>query len=105
MAIDLTGLSSTPTTGTRGRVDNARTSGQSDKQDKASTAAPGQTETVKLSGEAQSLKKLEEQVAQLPDVDADRVAHVKRALEEGSFNIDPERIAAKLVDLEERLFG
>ncbi|HEY5717047.1 MAG TPA: flagellar biosynthesis anti-sigma factor FlgM [Motiliproteus sp.] len=104
MAIDLSGLSSRPTTSGSHRVGNASAdvSSKANKQE-APSSAPA--ETVKLSAEAQTLRKLEEQVAQLPDVDTDRVARIKQAIDDGAYKIDPERVAAKLLQLEDQLFG
>ena len=105
MAIDLNGLSSV-NTGTRTKVGNNATSSRGESAGKTPVAnAQPQPETVKLSSEAQTLSKLEESVAQLPDVDEAKVASIKQAIEEGSFAVDPERIAAKLTSLEGRLFG
>jgi len=104
MAIDLSGLSSRPTTGGSARVNSAPADASS-KSAKQQAPNSGSTETVKLSAEAQTLQKLEEQVAQLPDVDTDRVARIKQAIDEGSYKTDPERVAAKLLQLEDQLFG
>lgn len=104
MAIDLSGLSSRPTTGGTNRVSStpADTSAKSGNQGPESSSG---VETVKLSAEAQTLQKLEEQVAQLPDVDTDRVARIKQAIEDGSYSTNSERVAAKLMQLEDQLFG
>ena len=106
MAInDLTGLSSV-NAGTLGKassnVAGAR-DGVTEKQPAAT--AKTQPETVRLSPQAQMLNKLEEQVAQLPDADADRVSSIKQAIQDGTFSINPERIATKLASLEDQLFS
>ncbi len=104
MAIDLTGLPSL-NAGTRNKVSSNATSNRGDAgaNSPAASTAP-QPETVKLSSQAQMLSKLEERVGQLPEIDESRVASIKQSIEEGSFSIDPERIATKLTALEGRLF-
>ena len=104
MAIDFTGLSSRPTTGGSTRVGSPAADATA-KELKQNAASNAPAETVKLSAEAQTLQKLEETVAQLPDVDTDRVAQIKQAIEDGSYKTDPERVAAKLLQFEEQLFG
>ncbi|MEH6470268.1 MAG: flagellar biosynthesis anti-sigma factor FlgM [Halopseudomonas sp.] len=104
MAIDLTGLSSV-NAGTRSKASTNVASARSGAAEKQPAAAQTQPETVKLSSEAQMLNKLEEQVAQLPDTDESRIASIKQAVEDGSYSIDPERIASKLTSLEDQLFG
>lgn len=105
MAIDLTGLSSTSTASNRTRLDGNTGTGQSAKGEKSVDSPRPQSETVKLSSEALSLQKLEEQASSLPDVDSDRVAQIRQAIEDGSFNVDAERVAAKMIGLEQKLFG
>ncbi|WP_210395777.1 flagellar biosynthesis anti-sigma factor FlgM [Motiliproteus sediminis] len=104
MAIDFNGLSSRTNAGNTNRVSGNATDTPAKKaaQEGSPNAAP---ETVKLSAEAQTLQKLEEKVAQLPDVDADRVAQIKQAIEDGSYQVDSQRVAAKLLQLEDQLFG
>ncbi len=106
MAIDITGLTSI-NAGSRSKASDSALNSRSGADAGKSTAASAQPqpETVKLSNEAQSLNKLEETLSQLPDIDEGRIASIKQAIDEGSFTIDPERIADKLASLEGRLFG
>ncbi|MEH6651585.1 MAG: flagellar biosynthesis anti-sigma factor FlgM [Motiliproteus sp.] len=106
MAIDLSGLSSI-NAGTRSKVGTNTTNERSEPSGSktAATSTPSQPETVKLSDQAQTLGKLEEKVSQLPDIDESRVASIRQAIDDGSFSIDPERIAGKLTSLEGSLFG
>ena len=104
MAIDLTGLSSTPSTNTRSKLEGPGQSNSGKNQQEVSdnAAQPG---TVKFSNEAQSLQKLEEQVGQLPDVNSERVESIKKAIEDGSYGIDAERLATKILDLEGQIYS
>ena len=61
------------------------------------------SDRVSLTGEAQKLKELESELATQPVVDSQRVNAVRNALEDGSFAVDPQRIAEKLISLEQAL--
>ena len=58
---------------------------------------------VSLTGQAQQLRELETQLASQPVVDTQRVEAVRSAVEDGSFTVDPQRIADKLISLEQAL--
>ncbi|OMH29997.1 flagellar biosynthesis anti-sigma factor FlgM [Motiliproteus sp. MSK22-1] len=104
MAIDLTGLSSTPSTSTRSKLEGSGQSHSGKNQQEVSDKA-AQPGTVTFSNEAQSLQKLEEQVGQLPDVNSERVESIRKAIEDGSYGVDAERLATKILDLEGRIYG
>ena len=55
------------------------------------------TDTVSLSDNAVQLDKLGNSVASSPVVDAQRVEQVKQAIENGNYEVDPARIAEKLM--------
>lgn len=57
-------------------------------------------DSVRLSKEALSLKKLEDNIAKAPVVDQDRVASLKAAIADGSYKIDPERLAERILGAE-----
>ncbi len=104
MAIDLTGLSSTPSTSTRSKLDGLGAQQTAEKQPH-STDLSAPAETVKLSTEALSLQKLEEQVGQLPDVDAERVASIKQSIADGSYHVDAEQLADNILQFEDSTYG
>lgn len=76
-------------------------------------AAPGSTSAsggdhaagadVRLTSAARNLSAIEESLRALPAVDELRVAAVKQRLQDGSFEIDPQRIADRLLHLEDDL--
>ena len=70
--------------------------------EKNSAPAPA-TDQVSLTPEAQQLRNLEEQVAAQPVVDTQKVNTVKELLANGSYEIDPDRIAGKMMSLEKAL--
>lgn len=61
------------------------------------------SDRVSLTGMATGLKALEARLAQLSDVDTQRVEAVRRAIAEGSYPIRPERVAEKLFAFERAL--
>ncbi len=65
-------------------------------------AAPG-SDQVTLTPQAQQLRALEARIAEQPEVDSNRVAQVREALANGTFEVNPERIAARMSSLERAL--
>lgn len=58
---------------------------------------------VVLSQEAQTLGRLQAKINSSPDVDLEKVAEIRRAIAEGRFEINPERIAENMLNQEELL--
>lgn len=71
--------------------------------EKTGGPAGGTTDQVSLTPTAQQLRGLEQQIADQPVVDSQKVNAVKEALANGSFEINPERIATKMMSLEKAL--
>ncbi|WP_019531715.1 flagellar biosynthesis anti-sigma factor FlgM [Dasania marina] len=66
--------------------------------------APVSGDQVNLSSQAQTLKSLEGKLADLPEVNEERVASIKAAIESGEYRIDNNKIAEKLLS-SDALFG
>jgi negative regulator of flagellin synthesis FlgM len=55
---------------------------------------------VRLTGAARGMAALEQAVHAMPVVDEARVAEVKQRLQDGRYEIDPQRVADRLLRLE-----
>ena len=67
------------------------------------TGRPSTSDTVSLTNAAAQISNLENTLAELPVVDTQRVDAIKQALADGSYQIDAERVADKLLSLENSL--
>jgi negative regulator of flagellin synthesis FlgM len=73
-------------------------------QNAAPAAAAASSDSVSLTGTAAQLRQAEAQLASQPVVDAQKVSDVKGQINAGTFEIDPPRIAEKMVQMEQ-MFG
>lgn len=64
----------------------------------AAPVAKGPSDQVVLSQEAQTLGRLQAKINSSPDVDLEKVAEIRRAIAEGRFEINPERIAENMLN-------
>lgn len=62
-------------------------------------------DSLKLTGEATSLQAIERELSAAPAIDAQRVQAVREALQNGSYRIDPEAIASRMLDMDRQLQG
>lgn len=58
---------------------------------------------VRLSPQARQLRDIESQVAEQDAFDAKRVEDIRVAIAEGRYHVDPERLAARFLELELQL--
>lgn len=93
------------TNGLRSRSGNVAATPGEKTPPPATTGKPaGAKDNVVLSQEAQNLHKLQAKISSMPDVDAERVASIKKAIAEGKFEINAERIAENMLN-QEKLLG
>ena len=64
---------------------------------------PATSDTVSLTDTASRLKGLETAVASLPVVDTHRVENIRKAMAEGTYEVDNQKVAEKLLDFERAL--
>ncbi len=106
MAIDFKGINGPNQN--QGSVSQSRGSdsasrGQAAARQGAEGSNPSSDDTVELSPAVQVLQQLEASIRDLPEVNEQRVEEIRTAIAEGRFEINAERIAAKLVNLERSL--
>ncbi|WP_456374402.1 flagellar biosynthesis anti-sigma factor FlgM [Thiolapillus sp.] len=99
MSIDINNLGSgvTPRTGDSKRVDGNETNAADARQ---ATGKSSVNDTVSLSETAIRLGQLGVAVDNQPVVDTKRVEQVKQAIMDGSYSVDPTRIAEKMMELD-----
>lgn len=112
MVIDINRLDNATAPANSGRAGSAQSRGQneaiSNKQAPPTAQKPAEQaqlagksdESVQLSRDAQQLQKVSEKLRDQPAIDKDRVAQLKQAIEDGSYQIDSMRVAGKLLNLE-----
>ena len=79
----------------------------SDKSRADSTQSQGNSDisgdTVTFTNTAAEMLKLEESLANLPDIDNSRVAAIKASIADGNYEVDPEKIVDSLLNIEKDL--
>lgn len=97
------GFRPTDTAGAR-RTDGAKPAG-TPSSDGAAASAPRSDDTVNLTRSGLLMNKLEELVHSLPAVDADRVRAIKEALASGSYDVEDQVVADKMIRLDRELLA
>ena len=67
------------------------------------SAGKSAADQVVLSDTSSIIKALEEEILRVPAVDLQRIESIRKALDEGTYQIDDRRVADKLVQLERLL--
>ena len=101
----ISGLGPRPTdTGATRRADVARPQGAAEKAGAAASAtSPAAADKVELTPSALLLQRLEEELRNVPEIDAERVRSIKAAIAAGEYRVDPDSVAAKLARLDREL--
>lgn len=105
MAIDFPGLSPTQSAGNRGKVSDQQsnaTSGAANQTAAAERGVEQRADTVRISDTAQALQRSVDS-SDNGGVDNDRVARIRAAIEDGSYQINNERIADSMLQLDSLL--
>lgn len=68
-----------------------------------SPAARG--ENVSLSKQAKELKQLDQKLESYPEVDDSRVEEIRAALADDSYKVDAEKLAQKMLEMDQSIFG
>ncbi len=64
------------------------------------TETAGGTSNIDVSDTARTLAALEERISSLPIVNESRVDAVRKAMDEGRYHVDPQRVADKMMRFE-----
>ena len=86
----------------RPEVSVARNEATADQQENGRSST---VDTVSLTNTSAQLRSLENTLAELPVVDTQRVESIKQAIADGSYQINAQRVADKLINLEQGLAG
>ena len=84
------------------RVEVSRTEPSAQQQETGSSAA---TDSISLTDTASRLQKLESTIAELPVVDTQRVEDIRNAIANGEYEVNPARVAEKMLSLDAELNG
>jgi negative regulator of flagellin synthesis FlgM len=68
-------------------------------------AAPEASDSLRLTGEAAGLQTLQREMSSAPAIDQGRVQAVRESLQNGSYRINPEAIADRMIQLDQQLAG
>ncbi|MBR9869547.1 MAG: flagellar biosynthesis anti-sigma factor FlgM [Gammaproteobacteria bacterium] len=106
MSVDLNGIGPGQVNTTRTQADKSSSSAPSPAADQAKAQSPAaRGENVSLSNQAKNLKQLEEKLGDYPEMDDDRIAEIRSALDNGTYKIDAEKLAQKMLEMDESIFG
>ena len=108
MSVDLNGIGQGPVTPQKTTADRSGNTGKTgsapDSQAQAQ-ARGAKGESVSLSSQAKNLKQLEQKLGDYPEMDDDRIAEIRSALENGTYKIDAEKLAQKMLEMDQSIFG
>ncbi|MHA6196539.1 flagellar biosynthesis anti-sigma factor FlgM [Pseudomonas wadenswilerensis] len=101
MVIDFSRLNNSPSvTGGLRTGTSQEPAAKSAEQPAAASGTVQSGETVHLSHEAQQLQQVSDKLRDQPIVNSDRVAALKQAIADGSYQVDANRVASKLLNFE-----
>lgn len=68
------------------------------KETSPASGKASQSDRVDISGKAREIAELMAVISQMPDVRAEKVAEIKKAIESGNYNINPAKIAESILN-------
>lgn len=75
----------------------------SDSSDSTQATSNSTADTVSITSEANKIRELQSSLANVPDINLEKVESIKKEIADGNYPIDHERIASNLLDLEKIL--
>lgn len=82
---------------------NQVSSKKPDEAKKTESSAPVASSSVNLTQAASNLQALEKAISAAPEVDQQKVDAVRKSINEGSYQVDSERTATKLINFDTAL--
>jgi negative regulator of flagellin synthesis FlgM len=73
--------------------------------DQARDTAASRGDNVNLSARAKAMKQAEQQLREQPEIDDTKVAQIRQALESGTYKVDAEQLARKMLEMDKSIFG
>lgn len=104
MAIEINGMNN-PHVANLATNGSAQSTAQDSGNTKQAEARSVGSDTLSLTNTAQKLGELEKSLSAQPVVDTQKVEAMRAAIENGSYDIDPNRIANKMISLEIAMSG
>ena len=106
MAVNFNGIGNNQVNSPKTTTDKApdtKTGNQPAPAEQAGKQAHG--ENVNLSKQAKELRQMGEKLDSYPEVDDSRVEAIRAALADGSYKVDAEKVAQKMLEMDESIFG
>ncbi|MEH3023220.1 MAG: flagellar biosynthesis anti-sigma factor FlgM [Pseudomonas oryzihabitans] len=101
MALDINRLNPSSTSGMGGtKAASNKEAASAQTSDVKATPSTASGESVSLSAQAQQLSSLTAGLKDLPVVDSDKVSRLKQAIADGSYKVDSQKVADKLLAFE-----
>ncbi|HIF9175483.1 TPA: flagellar biosynthesis anti-sigma factor FlgM [Photobacterium damselae] len=67
------------------------------------STTPAQHDEISLSAQGKAVGQIHQQLATEPSFDADKVAKIKEAISNGSYKVDPDKLASNIMKFENEL--
>lgn len=107
MAINLNGIGPGSIDSRSGADKSGKTAPKGEQATPASRPeqTPVKGEQVNLSDQSKELKKLEQSLSEMPEIDDAKVDQIRKSLADGSYKIDANALAQKMLDMDQSIFG
>ncbi|MGM0570646.1 flagellar biosynthesis anti-sigma factor FlgM [Marinobacter sp.] len=109
MTVDFNGIGNSQVNNPRTSTDKGAASKQPAQQppaEQAKSQAPAaRGENVNLSKQAREIRQMGEKLESAPEVDDSRVEQIRAALADGSYKVDAEKVAQKMLEMDKSIFG
>ena len=79
------------------RAERANNQGQAKTNPYNTSARPSSSDSLEISDSSRELARARQAVDAAPDVRADRVAEIKKRIEDGTYSVSPDLLARKLL--------